>query len=181
MRRALSLLACCLLLTAPIRADEIVFPDGTTSNQPGGLMIIRQGNQTTWSLGGAFLPRYVKVKTLTPEGPIVTKFKLPSVFHGPLTPPLPQAAPASLRVEIPDEFGLLLIDGEQVRARGTVRQLESPPLHPGKDFPTRVRAVFALGGQLLIEDREVVLRGGEIAAVTFDGSRAIAVPLRREP
>jgi uncharacterized protein (TIGR03000 family) len=103
------------------------------------------------------------------------------VFHSPVTPPLPQSAPASLRVEIPDEFGLLYIDGDQVRTKGTTRQLESPLLHPGKDFPTRVRAVFAIGDKLLIEDRDVLLRAGEATAVTFDGSRAIAVPLRREP
>src|SRR5438874_9079573 len=99
MRRILAILAGCFVLTTPAFADEIVFPDGTTSNQPGGLMIIRKGNQTTWSLGGAFLPRHVKVVTKTPEGKVIARFKMPSVFHAPNPAPLPSASPALVQVQ----------------------------------------------------------------------------------
>ena len=179
MYRTLAVLVCCFCLILPARGDGIVFPDGTTPDNPGGIMIFRQGNQTTFSVGGAFLSRKVKVKTMTPEGPIVTRFVLPSVFHSPFTPPLPQSAPAFLQVAIPDPFGLLFIEGEMVRTTGTSRQLESPPLQPGKDFPLRLRAAFAVGDNLLIEDQVVTIRSGESIAVTFDGRQAVSVPLRK--
>ena len=180
MRRVLPLLIFCLFLTAPAWADEVVFPDGTTSNQPGGLMIIRKGNQTTWSVGGAFLSRHVKVVTNTPEGKVIARFKMPSVFHDPNPVPLPSAAPALVQVEIPDVHGQLFVEGELVRTQGVSRQLESPRLPLGQAYPLRVRGVYVVGDQFFIEDRQVMIRAGENAAITFDGQGAIRVPLRKE-
>src|SRR5438552_3652922 len=89
MRRILAILACYFVAVPVAVGDEIEFPDNTTSNMPGGLMIIRQGNQTTWSLGGAFLPRAVKVVTNTPEGKEIARFRFPSVFQDPYPAPMP--------------------------------------------------------------------------------------------
>jgi uncharacterized protein (TIGR03000 family) len=180
MRRVLAFLACSILFSPSTFADEIVFPDGTTSNQPGGLMIIRKGNQTTWSVGGAFLSRHVKVVTKTPEGKEITRFNLPSVFHGPQTPLLPESAPAFLHVEISDTHALLFVEGELVRTQGTSRQLESPVLAPGQAHRLRLRAAYVVGDKFVIEDKEVFIRAGENTVVTFDGSRALSVPLRRD-
>jgi uncharacterized protein (TIGR03000 family) len=180
MNRCLAVLVGCFVIAAPMRAQEIVFPDGLTPSQMNGLIIIRKGNQTTTSLGGGLLPQWIRVKTETPEGPVVTKFRLPSALHMPYRPPLPQAAPAMIDVGIPDPIGLLLIEGETTKTKGTARKLESPLLAPGKDYPIRLRAAFAVGDRLLIEDRDVVIHAGDSIAVNFDGSRAIAAPLRRE-
>lgn len=177
MRRILAILAGIFCITPAAFSQPVVFPDGTTSDQPGGLMVIRKGNQTTWSLGGGLFSRHVKLVTQTPEGKEIIRFKLPSVFRDPNPPPLPTSAPALLRVDIPDQHGNIYIDGELVRAVGTSRQLESPMLPPGKAYPVRVRGVFAVGDELLIEDKVVQLRAGETIDVAFDGSRALRVPL----
>jgi uncharacterized protein (TIGR03000 family) len=175
MRRVLAILVGCFVLTGPSFGQEAVFPDNTTSNQPGGLMIIRKGNQTTWSLGGAFLPRSVKVVTNTPEGKVVARFRMPSVFRDPNTPPLPTSAPGIVLVEIPDSYGQIFIEGELIRTNGTLRQFESPTLALGKAYPIRLRAVYMVGDKFLIEDQQITIRAGETSAVTFDGSRALAV------
>ena len=179
MRRSLTLFACCFLLAASVRGAEPIFPDGTPASLQGGLMILRQGNQTTVSLGGVLFSRRVKVTTLTPEGPVVTRFILPSFLHSPTTPPLPDAAPAILRVEIPETYGVLYLEGELVRSKGTSRQLQSPPLPPGRDYPLHVRAAYQVGDHILIEDKQVLLRAGQFTAVTFDGRGALSVPLPR--
>jgi uncharacterized protein (TIGR03000 family) len=179
MRRVLAILVCCFGFTPSAFAQPIVFPDGSTSDQPGGLMIIRKGNQTTWSLGGVLLPRSVKVVTRTPDGKEITRFKMPSVFQDPYQPPLPSHFPAAVRVEVPDPHALLFVEGELVRTKGTRRELESPALAPGKAYPLRVRAAYVVGEEFLIEDKEVLIRPGESTAVTFDGSRAVRVPLQK--
>jgi len=180
MRRGLAVLAC-LFLGSSLRSEEPIFPDGTPARLYGGLMIIRQGNQTTVSTGGVLLPRQVKVTTATPEGPVVTHFTLPSMLQTPHgVVPLPDAAPAMLRVEVPDVYGLLYVDGEMLRTKGgTVRYLQSPPLPPGTSYPLHLRAAFQVGDNLLIEDRKVVIGAGTSGVVTFDGSRALSVPLPR--
>ena len=180
MCRTLAILAGIFCITSPAFSQAVVFPDNTTSDQPGGLMFIRKGNQTTWSVGGVFLSRHVKIVTRTPEGKEITRFKLPSVFQDPYTPPLSELVPALVHVNIPDVHGNIYIDGELVRTSGTSRRFESPSLPAGKSHPVLVRAVFAVGNELLIEDKEIVLRAGESIAVTFDGSRAVRVPLRPE-
>jgi uncharacterized protein (TIGR03000 family) len=180
MRRVLAILVCSFCSTSSAFAQPIVFPDDRTSDIPGGLMIIRKGNQTTWSLGGAFLPRQVKVVTKTTEGKEITRFKMPSVFQDPYAPPLSTLIPAAVRVEVPDPDALLFIEGERVRVSGASRQLESPGLAPGKAYPLRLRAAYVVGDNFLIEDKEITIRAGESTGVTFDGSRAVIVPLRKD-
>jgi uncharacterized protein (TIGR03000 family) len=177
MRRTVAILICCLFLATPTRGDEPLAPDGMPISQLRGLVVIRQGNQTTWALGGGIFPRKVKVVTATPEGRVVTRFTLPSDLRGPSVPLPTGYAPASIRVDIPDNYALLYVEGESLPTKGTSRQLESPPLQPGKDYPLHVRGVFAAGDKLLIEDKLIVVRAGDSIAVTFDGSRALAVPL----
>src|SRR5579859_105579 len=78
MRRILPVLACFFGLTPAMRGEEFYLPDGSPLSGNGGLIIIRQGGQTTVSLGGALFPRMVKTTTAGPEGPVVTRFTLPS-------------------------------------------------------------------------------------------------------
>ena len=182
MRRVLAILICCIFLAPPTRGDDPLFwTDGETrASELGGLIIVRHGNQTTWSLGGVFLPRKVQVVTATPAGPVVARFVLPSAFQSPDRPPLPGSAPALLRVEFPDPDARLYVEGALVRGDGTVRQLQSPPLPPGEGCPVRLRTVFQFGDHILIQDKKVLLRAGEGAGVTFDGRGALTVPARRD-
>ena len=173
MRRSLAIAACCLFLTSATRGDEPLAPDGMPIRNLRGLLIIRQGDQTTISLGGGIFPRRVKVITRTPEGPIVTRFTLPSMLRGPNDLPFTNCNPAFVRVEIPDQYGVLYVEGVSLDTKGTSRQLESPPLQPGREYPLHLRAVYAVGDKILIEDKQVAIRAGDNLAVTFDGSRAI--------
>jgi hypothetical protein len=175
MRGTAAILACCFLIALPISAQQPFNPDGTPLSAMGGLIIIRQGNQTTTSLGGGVFPRRVKVVTATPEGPVVTRFSLPSSFHGPSSP---LAQPAFLRVEMPDPDGLIYIEGELMRSSGISRLLQSPPIPLDMHCPLRLRAAFRVGDNLLIEDKQVQLHAGESTSAIFDGSRAFSVPLR---
>jgi len=178
MRHVLVLLFC-LFSFSSLAGDELVLPDGTPAKYAHGLLIFRQGNQTTYSLGGLIFPRKVKVVTNTPEGPIVTRFTLPSAFHTPTTQPFPPATPAMLCVEMPDANGLLYVEGEKHVSEGTIRYLQSPPLLQGQSYHIRFRAAFKVGENLLIEDKQVVLRAGENTTLRFEGKQAIAVPLPR--
>ena len=178
MRRVLTTFACCIFLAASTRGEDVIFPpDDIPASQLGGLIIVRKGNQTTVSLGGVLFPRRVRVKTVTPEGPVVARFKLPSAFQSPTRLPLPESAPASLRVEIPDADGLLYVEGELIHGDGTVRLLQSPPLSPGAAWPIHLRAAFKVGDHFFVEDKQVLIRAGEGAALTFDGAQAASVPL----
>jgi hypothetical protein len=179
MRRVVVILACCFLLSTATRADDPIFPDGTPASQLGGLMIIRQGNQTTVSVGGVLFPRRVKTTTATPEGPVVTRIVLPSAFQSPVRPPLPESAPGFLQVEIPDDDGLVYIEGELIHTTGTSRRYQSPPLPPGAPCILHLRAAFKVGDNLLIEDKQVAIQAGENSVVQFDGIKAVSVPLPR--
>jgi len=179
MRSATAIVVCCFLIALRSRAQEPFNPDGMPLSAMGGLIIIRQGNQTITSLGGGIFPRRIKVATATPEGPVVTKFSLPSAWVSP-TAPLAVFAPASLKVEMPDPYGLLYIEGELIRSKGITRQLQTPPIQLDMHLPLRLRAAFKVGDNLLIEDKQILLHAGESTTVIFDGRKALSVPLRLE-
>jgi hypothetical protein len=180
MRRTFVALFGSLLLATPSLADEIpLFGWGGAPEHLGGLMIVRQGGQTSRSSGGILVNRRVKVTAATPEGPVVTRFLLPSALHSPTALPVPGMSPASLHVEIPDNFGLIYIDGEMVKSPASMaRVLETQPLAPGKSYSFRLRGVYAKGEKLLIEEKCLTLTAGQAARIQFDGNGAIAVPLR---
>jgi len=180
MCRVLAILVCSFCFTSSAFAQPVVFPDNSTSDMHGGLIIIRKGNQTTWSVGGVLLSRHVKMVTKTPKGKEITRFRMPSVFQDPYAPPMSTLIPASVRVEVPDPDALLFIEGERVRVTGTSRQLESPGLASGQVYPLRMRAAYVAGDNFLIEDKEITIQAGESAIVTFDGGRAVIVPLGKD-
>lgn len=178
MPRSLLLIILSFIFAPVAHGDDAPFPDGGPASLRGGLMIIRRGDQTTLSVGGVLLDRRVKVTTATPEGPIVSRFVLPSPLHSPHRVPLPEAAPASLQVEIPDTFGLLYVEGAMIRGQGTKRYLQSPPIPPGQQLAIHLRAAFQRGKQLLIEDHVVAIAAGTHTSVIFDGRHARAVSLQ---
>jgi len=175
MKKLHAVAVCSLLLPLAANADDLMMPDGQPLKYNGGLIIVRQGNQTTVSVGGVFLPRKVRVTTDTPAGPVVTRFTLPSYLHSPTTPEWLGTAPAMIQVDIPDSDGLLCIEGQQIATeKSSRRYLQSPPLPPGSSFELHLRACFIVGDRVVVEDRQVLIRAGEHASVTFDGSQPIA-------
>jgi hypothetical protein len=177
MRRVLPIVLCCAF-PASVCAHEDLLPDGSPLSGNGGLIFMRQGNQTTLSLGGALLPRKVRVITDTPEGPVETRFTLPSAFQGPHAAPFPfYPATAMLRLEFLDPDALLFVEGVRAKTSGAVRYVESPVLAPGEVRTVRLRAAYVVGKHFLIEDRVLLLHSGERTVVKFDGSQAVAVPM----
>jgi uncharacterized protein (TIGR03000 family) len=176
MRKLLAVAACSLLLPFWANAEDLMMPDGQPLKYNGGLIIVRQGNQTTVSVGGVFLPRKVRVTTETPAGPVVTRFTLPSYLHSPTTPEWLGTAPAMIQVDIPDSDGLLCIEGQQIATEKSARRyLQSPPLPPGTNYELHLRACFIVGDRVVVEDRQVLIRAGQHSNVTFDGSQPVAV------
>ncbi|HZZ77359.1 MAG TPA: hypothetical protein VFE62_02510 [Gemmataceae bacterium] len=182
MRRILASLTYILFLpTLAFAQLDGPGPFGyNTSYVPSGVIVIHQGNQTTWSIGGLMFPRTVQVVTRLPEGTDVARFRFPSIFHDPIPAPLPTGAPANLHIQIPDPYGLVYINGELIRGTGVRRSLQSPMLLPGRAYPVRVRATYVVGDQFVIEDREVMVRAAEAASVVFDGTRGVRVPMQKE-
>ncbi|MBI2806187.1 MAG: TIGR03000 domain-containing protein [Planctomycetes bacterium] len=176
MRQVFAIFALIAFTPASF-AQDVFWAPGTTTEQLGGIVFMRDGGQTTLSIGGILFGRRVKQTERTPVGPVVTRFVLPSALHSPYNVPLPGSEPASLQLEMPDQFGIIYIDGELVRSHGKSRQLATQPLAPGKEYPVKLRAAFAVGNQLLIQEKMILLRAGHSVRVNFDGQQAVAVTL----
>lgn len=99
-------------------------------------------------------------------------YGVPFVYYtSPLYPALPPpdqvlAAPrrtgntAVLSVRVP-EGAELWFDGQPTRQTGPVREFESPPLRPGRDYAYEVRARWTENGQSVERDRTVTVRAGD--------------------
>jgi hypothetical protein len=178
MHRILAILAFSFFTVSQARSGELFFETAPARNL-GGIIIYRKGDVTSVSVGGVLFSRHVKVTTDTPEGPVVTYFTLPSAFKTQDRPPIPGTDSACLAVEIPDQDGMIYINEQLVRCHGTFRLLESPPIDPNDPCTLHVRAVFRVGDKILIEDKIIPIHPGDRTPVHFDGSHAIAVPVKQ--
>ena len=167
--------------------------DDTPGAEPGGIVFIRKGDQRIWRFGGALFPMHLRITEPGPNGPMTSWMTLPSSGQSSAVPlalqhhpvplkdqPLPGGrAPnrACVQVAMPDELGLLYIDGRLTDTRGTSRVIESPALDHGQRHVFRLRAAFKVGENLLIEEKEVSASSGEVLSVNFDGTRAVSVRL----
>jgi hypothetical protein len=160
--------------------------DDTPGTYPGGIVFGRVNGQRVLRVGGALFPMRVRVTEPAPDGPVTTRMVYPSSGQSSLVPlalqhqvklPSPEPLPATCgaRVQIPDPIGLLYVDGRLTDTRGESRFIEAPA--PGRDQVVRLRAAFKAGENLLIEEKEVMIRAGQVTEVAFDGARATAVPL----
>ena len=179
MRSTAALLTCCAFFLPQASADELLNADDMPYSVLGGIMIFRQGDQRGIAVGGAMFPRRIRTSTITPDGKVVTRYILPSNFQGPPTPFLNRLQPAHLHVELPDANWLLYIDGHLLPDQGAVRELKSSPLEAGKVYTFHLHAACKVGANVLLEEREVLVRPGERTVVTFDGTRAAPVSLPR--
>jgi uncharacterized protein (TIGR03000 family) len=171
--------------------------DDTPGAVPGGLVFARVGNQRVVRFGGALLPMRVRVRESGPDGPVTSRMVYPSSEQSSLvplalqhqivlSPPSPEAPPpgadlvrACVRVQMPDPKALLYLDGRETDTAGAVRDIQSPLLARGQPHVFRLLAAYKAGDNVLMLDREVVVRAGEVAAVSFDGVAALAVPSPR--
>jgi hypothetical protein len=154
--------------------------DDTPGTYPGGIVFGRVNGQRVLRVGGALFPMRVRVTEPGPDGPVTTRMVYPSSGQSSLVPlalqhqvvmPSPAPGACGVRVQIPDPIGLLYVDGRLSDSRGEARFVETPA------GTVRLRAAFKSGEKLLIEEKEVVVRAGQVTDVAFDGSRATAVAL----
>jgi hypothetical protein len=76
---------------------------------------------------------------------------------------------------VPDVHALIYVEGQEVPTERALRRyLQSPPLPPGEEQLVRIRVIFSLGDRIVVEDRQVPIRAGEVSVVIFDGSKPIA-------
>jgi hypothetical protein len=169
--------------------------DDTPGAVPGGIVFGRQNGQWFVRTGGALFPMRVRTYQPGPDGWVTTRTVLPSSFQSSLVPltlqhqavipaaPSPAAPPrpapdrACVQVQIPDPIGVLYLDGRLTDTRGTSRLIELPALAAGQARVFKLRAGYKVGESLLVEEKEVAVQAGQVAEVSFDGTRATSVPL----
>jgi hypothetical protein len=202
MHRTLAVIACALLFVSVGRGDDyFLIPgtlpiprpshnvkdwgpldyDDTPGTYPGGLVFGRVNGQRVLRVGGALFPMHVRVTEPGPDGPVTTRMVYPSsgqsslvplaLQHQVKVPSPPPAGSCGVRVRMPDPIGLLYVDGRLTDSRGESRFVETPA------GAVRLRAAFKSGENLLIEEKEVVVRAGQVTEVVFDGARATSVAL----
>lgn len=176
------LLTCALLLAVHpnARADDTYY-DG-----PGGYHLVRRADGSwvvTW--GGVIFPMCVKAGEPGPHGPTVSRFKYPSMFQSPVVPPNPgtirglngpllDPAKAVVEVRLADADALLWAEGAPTETHGKVRYVRTKALAPGNIYELRLRAAYRVGGELVIEVRNLDVVAGSSQVVTFDGSNIVA-------
>jgi hypothetical protein len=82
-----------------------------------------------------------------------------------------------VEVHMPDDRGLLYVNGDPTPLRGRDQVLHTEILKADCVQRFELRAAFRSGDHLLIEDRTVTIHRGEVVSVTFDGNSAIQVNL----
>jgi hypothetical protein len=82
-----------------------------------------------------------------------------------------------VEVQLPDERGLLYVNGNPTPLHGRVQVLRTEFLPRCGAQVFELRAAFRSGDELLIENRTLVIRAGERTSVTFDGHQAMRVKL----
>src|SRR5262249_4150802 len=84
-----------------------------------------------------------------------------------------------IEVHLPDDHGLLYVNGNPHPLCGPVQILRSEVLAVGGQQVFVLRAAFRAGDELLIEDRTVAIGCGERISVAFDGTNSLRVKLPR--
>jgi hypothetical protein len=82
-----------------------------------------------------------------------------------------------VEVQLPDERGLLYVNGNPTPLHGPVQVLRTEFLPRCGAQVFELRAAFRAGDELLIENRTLVIHAGERTSVTFDGGKAVRVKL----
>jgi uncharacterized protein (TIGR03000 family) len=91
----------------------------------------------------------------------------------PLAQPVPQAAPATVVVNLPAD-ARLSVQGQPTRSNSSRRVFVSPPLEPGQSYSYTLKAQVVRDGQPLSVTREVAVRPGGRTEVNIDFPTATA-------
>jgi carbonic anhydrase len=82
-------------------------------------------------------------------------------------PPEGKTKAGSIEVRLPGEDAKVWIDGEETKAKGTVRTYKTPPLPVEGRFEYTVKATWTEQGKEVSREKKVIVRPGETTSVTF--------------
>jgi uncharacterized protein (TIGR03000 family) len=74
---------------------------------------------------------------------------------------------ALLDVRLPDANAEVFVDGKATQQRGTLREYESPPLDPAKNYSYEVRARWTENGKQVERTKTVPVKANGVATVDF--------------
>jgi len=77
---------------------------------------------------------------------------------------------ALVNVRLPDPNAEVWIDGKKTQSKGTVREFESPPLDPGKNYTYEVKARWTENGKDREVTKTVPVRANGVATADFTAS-----------
>jgi hypothetical protein len=80
-------------------------------------------------------------------------------------------------VGMPDDRGLLYVNGEEYPRRGRTHVVRTELLEAGQPTVFVLRAAFRSGDELLVEERTITVPAGATTVIAFDGSKARRVKL----
>jgi uncharacterized protein (TIGR03000 family) len=81
---------------------------------------------------------------------------------------------AQLVVRVPNPDAKVWFQGQLTSQRGSVREFESPPLEPGKDYTYDVRTEWNQDGRKVVQTRQVEVRAGSVVNVDLTRPQARA-------
>jgi uncharacterized protein (TIGR03000 family) len=84
--------------------------------------------------------------------------------------PAPAATTARIEIRVP-EGAVVTLAGQKTRQTGALRQFESPPLVPGKEYTYDVTVTWNEGGREVVETRELLVRAGDRLSASFAAPR----------
>jgi uncharacterized protein (TIGR03000 family) len=125
-----------------------------------------------------------------PQGPITGTLANPLYVPG---APIPMSiefeaakakpsvsAPANLIVKLPAD-AKFYVDGALTKGEGTTRNFHTPELPHGKTFFYDLKAEVTVEGKLIVENKRVLVRGGEDINESFPKLLAAAKSSSKEP
>ena len=100
-----------------------------------------------------------------------------NVSAGPMALQNTDYARGVVMVDVPDDRGLLYVNGEENPRRGRTHELRTELLETGQPTVFELCAAFRSGDELQVEERTITVLAGATTVVTFDGSKAVRVKL----
>jgi uncharacterized protein (TIGR03000 family) len=131
-------------------------------------------------VGPGYYPYSYGPRVIYAPPPVVVES--PPVVVTPSPPPPPPAniaAPAHIRVLVPDLNSQVWFDGSLTKQTGTDRMFHTPDLPPGGAYSYRIRAAWRANGNEMIQERVVSVAPGQTATADFRGPASEAIPTPR--
>jgi len=101
----------------------------------------------------------------------------PSVVGPGPNPDSNTAAPAGIRVVLPDPQAIVFFDGAKTSSTGAIRMFHTPNLTPGANAKYQIRAIWQQNGKEVVQDRTVPVAPGQLSVADFTQPPSELLPL----